>query len=185
MPRSASARSPTQARSRRGSDACAAWWSRRRPISRGAARRSARTTSRRTTSSCSAGSAAQWEFGAAERCASSPRLTVTTAEAAIDAVGRRHRHHARARAIRRSMRWRAAAVVRVLARIRTRRDPGASALSGRRASAAEAARLCRFRGAAAARAARRDRAGSLNDLMPASLSAGCHFSRDHLLALLG
>ena len=136
-----------------GSAACAASWSRRRPIWRGAARRSARRISRRTTSSCSAGSGRRSGISARTvRCRLSPRLTVNTAEAAIDAVSE-------GIGITRVLGYQAVdalargAVVQVLGGVRARGKPGASALSGRRASAAEAARLHRFRGAETARAA--------------------------------
>ena len=78
-----------------------------------------------------------------------PRLTVSTAEAAIDAA-------AAASGITRVLSYQAVDalargdVVQVLGVIRRGRNAGASALSGRRAPAAEAARLRRFRGAALA-----------------------------------
>ena len=101
--------------------ACAASWSQRRPIWRGAARRSDRRTSAAHDVVVFGGlGAASWDFGADGTVRLSPRLTVTTAEAAIDAV-------ARASASRACSSYQAVdalargAVAQVLARIRPRR----------------------------------------------------------------
>ena len=109
--------------------ACAASSWQRRPIWSGAARRSARTDIAAHDVVVFGGlGGASWDFGdETVRCVS-PRLTVTTAEAAIDAVGEGVGHHARARAIRRSTRLARGAVVPVLPRMRPRGERRCSLL---------------------------------------------------------
>ena len=86
--RSASVRWPTPRRSRRGSARCGGSWSRRRPISSGAAGRRRRAISPRTMSSPSSGmdGIERWRFAGGVEAPIKPRLIVNTAEAAIDAA---------------------------------------------------------------------------------------------------